>query len=42
MDVTGSLPTPAAADSPASLFDLPEDWSDRQPVFTPNPGRVPL
>ena len=42
MDVTGSLPTPAAADSLASLFDLPQDWSDRQPAFTPNPRTVPL
>ncbi len=42
MDVTGSLPTPAAADSPASLFGLPQDWSDRQPAFTPNPRTMPL
>ncbi len=42
MDVTGPLPTPAAADSPANLFGLPQDWSDRQPAFTPNPRTMPL
>jgi len=42
MRVSGTMPVPAAADSLASLFDLPPDWPAREPHFVTRSRAVPL
>jgi len=42
MRVTGELPVPAAADSPADLFGLPAGWPARETHFVTQARTVPL
>jgi len=42
MDVSGSIPAAMPADSPARLFELPPNWSDREAKFASQPRTVPV
>lgn len=42
MDVSGPIPAAMPADSPARLFGLPQNWSDREAKFASRPRTVPV
>lgn len=42
MDVSGPIPAVMPADSPARLFGLPRNWSDREAKFGFRPRTVPV
>lgn len=42
MDVSGPIPAAMPADSPARLFGLPPNWSDREAKFSSRPRTVPV